>query len=92
MTHFPRTGNEENIKFSYISRIQTEAIKQMVVGESCCGEWFVSDGVRPQGRGPHDLFGRVRCTIEILMGAGVVNGGSRERCLSGVMGSLRSLS
>ena len=29
----------------------------MVAGESCCGEWVASDGVGPQGRGPHDLFG-----------------------------------
>ena len=40
----------------------------MVAGESC-GEWVVSDGVGPQGRGPHDLFGGVGCTTEILMGA-----------------------
>ena len=67
-SYFPHFGNEENIKFSYISRIQTEAIKQMVAGESCCGEWFVSDGVGPQGTGTHDLFGGVGCTIETLMG------------------------
>ena len=55
--YFPRFQYEESIKFSYFSRIQTEAIKQMVTGESCCGEWVVSDGVGPQGRGPHDLLG-----------------------------------
>ena len=38
----------------------------MVAGEGCCGEWFVSDGVEPQGRGPHDIFEGVGCTIEIL--------------------------
>ena len=42
----------------------------MVAGESCCGEWVVSDGVGPQGRGPRDLLGGVGCTIEILMGEG----------------------
>ena len=42
----------------------------MVAGESCCGEWVVSDGVGPQGRGPHDLFGGVGCTTEILWGEG----------------------
>ena len=43
--YFPRFQYEESIKFSYFSRIQTEAIKQMVAGESCCGELVVSDGV-----------------------------------------------
>ena len=41
--YFPRFGNEESIKFSYLSRIQTEATEQMVAGEGCCGEWVVSD-------------------------------------------------
>ena len=53
--YFPRFQYEESIKVSYFSRIQTEAIKQMVAGESCFGEWVVSDGVGPQGR-PHALF------------------------------------
>ena len=57
--YFPRFQYEESIKFSYFSHIQTEAIKQMVAGKSFCGEWVVSDGVGPQGRGPHDLFGGV---------------------------------
>ena len=54
----------------------------------------MSDGVGPRGREPHDLFGCVGCTTEILWGegAGVVDGDSNERCLSGVVGSLRSLS
>ena len=30
-------------KIFILSLIQTEAIKQMVAGESCCGEWVVSD-------------------------------------------------
>ena len=34
--YLPRFQYEESIKFSYFSRIQTEAIKQMVAGESCC--------------------------------------------------------
>ena len=61
--------------------------------KNCSGECVVLDGVGLQGRRPHDLFGSVRCTIEILMGggAGVVDGDSSERCLSGVLGSLRSL-
>ena len=59
----------------------------------------MSDGIGPQGRGPHDLSGGVGCTTEILMaggggggGAEVVDGNSSERCSSGVVGSLRSLS
>ena len=68
----------------------------MVGGKSCCGEWVVLDDVGRQGREPHDLFGGVRCTIEILMGGGgaegVVDWDSSERGLSGVVGSLRSLS
>ena len=48
--------------------MQTDTIKQIGSGESWCGEWVVSDGVGPQDRGPHDLFGSVGCTIEILMG------------------------
>ena len=36
--YLPRFQYEESIKFSYFSRIQTEGIKQMVAGESCCGE------------------------------------------------------
>ena len=79
-------------KMFILSRIQTEAIKQMVAGESCCGEWVVSDSVGLEDRGPRDLFGGVGCTMKILMGARVVDGGSSERCLSGVVGSLRSLS
>ena len=51
----------------------------------------MSDCVGPQGRGPHDLLGGVGCTIKILMGAGVVDGGSIKRCLSGLVGSMRSL-
>ena len=47
--------------------------------------------VGSQGRGPHDLFGGVGCTIKFLWGAGVVDGGSSERCSSGVVGSLRNL-
>ena len=42
----------------------------MVAGESCCCEWVVLDGAGPQGRGPHDLFGGVGCTTEILIGGG----------------------
>ena len=42
----------------------------MVAAESCCGEWIVSGGVGAQGRGPHDLFGGVRCATEILIGGG----------------------
>ena len=38
-------------KIFYFSHIQTEAIKQMVAGESCCGEWVGSDGVRPRSGG-----------------------------------------
>ena len=34
--YFPRFQYEESIKFLYFLRIQTEAIKQMVAGESCC--------------------------------------------------------
>ena len=45
----------------------------------------MSDGVGPQGRGLRG-FG-VGCTIEILVGARVVDGGSSGRCLSGVVGS-----
>ena len=38
MTYFPSIRNEESIKFSYFSRIQTEAIKQMMAGKGCyCG-------------------------------------------------------
>ena len=85
MTNFPRIGNEESIKFgseesikfsyffvlfSYFFRIQTEAIKQMVAGEGCCGGSVVSDGGGPQDRGPHDLFGGVGCTIKVIMGRG----------------------
>ena len=84
MTYFPRIGNEESIKilyfprfqyqehikFSYLSRIQTEAIKQMAAEESCCGEWVVSDGVGPQGRGPHDLFGVTDVQQKFLCGEG----------------------
>ena len=58
------------------------------MAEEGCGEWFVSDGVGPQGMCPHDLFGGVGCTIEILMGG--------RGWLMGVavkdVGSLRSLS
>ena len=68
MTYFPRFGKKETIRFSYFSRIQTEAKEQMEAGEGCCGGWVVSDGVWPQGRGPHHLFGGVGCTMEILMG------------------------
>ena len=68
MTYFPRIGNEQSIKFSYFSRIQTEAIKQMVAGESCFGEWVVSDGVGPQGRGLMLFFGGVGCTTKFLSG------------------------
>ena len=52
----------------------------MVAWESCCGKGVVSDGVGPQGRGPHDLFGGVGCTTEIVIGrgAGVVDGDSSE--------------
>ena len=57
--YFIRFGNEGIIKFSYFRRIQTEATEQMVAGKGCCGEWVVSDGVGPQGRWPHDLFGGV---------------------------------
>ena len=60
MTYFPRIGNEEGI---YFPRIQTEAIKQMVAWEGCCGELCWS-----KGRGSHDLFGGARCTIKIPMG------------------------
>ena len=66
--YFPRFGNKDSLKFSYFSRIQTEATEQVMAGEGCCGEWVVSDGVGPQGRGPHDLFRGVGCTIKILMG------------------------
>ena len=41
-------------------------------------------GVGPQSRGTHDLLGGVGCKIKILMGAGVVDGSSNEKCLSGV--------
>ena len=34
------------------------------------GKWVVSDAVEPQGRGPHDLFGGVGCTTEIVWGKG----------------------
>ena len=78
--YFPRFGNEESIKFSYFSRIQTEAIKQMVAGEGCCGGSVVSDDGGPQDRGPHDLFGGVGCAIKVIMGAGVVDGDLSERC------------
>ena len=70
----------------------------MMAEESCCCEWVVSNGIGPQGRGPHDLSEGVGCTTEILMGGGgggrgrVVDGDSSERCLSGAVGSLRSLS
>ena len=40
----------------------------------------------------HDLFGGVGCTIKILIAGRVVDGGSSERYLSGVLGSLRNLS
>ena len=67
----------------------------MVAVGSCCGEWVVSDGAAPRGEGPHDLFGGVGCTTEILIGggggAGMVDGDSSERCFSGVVGSLRNL-
>ena len=49
--YFPRFQYDESIKFSYFSRIQTEAIKQMVARESRCGEWVVSDGVGPRAGG-----------------------------------------
>ena len=106
LTYFPRIGNKQGIKF-YTSSFWKRGnykifilfsypnLKQIVSGESCCGEWVVSDGAGPQSRGPHDLFGGVGCTIEILMegaGLGVVDGGNSERCLSGVVGSLMSLS
>ena len=52
---------------SYFPHIQTKATEQMVAGDGCCGEWVVLDGVGPQDRGAHDLFGGVGCTIEILM-------------------------
>ena len=41
--YFPHFQYEESIKLSYFSRVQT--IKQMVAGDSCCGELVVSDGV-----------------------------------------------
>ena len=48
------------------------------------------DGVGPQDRGPHDLLGGFRCATKILVGAGVIDGGSNERCLGRVVGSLRN--
>ena len=68
MTYFPRIGNEESIKFSYFSRIKIEAIKRMVAGESCCGEWVVSDR-RAGGLMIFLGVSDVR-TTEILMGEG----------------------
>ena len=58
--------------------------------EGCCDElcWIVS-GRRAESL---MLFLGVRCVIKILKGAGVVDGGNSERCLSGMMGSLRNLS
>ena len=43
-------------------------------------------------RGSHDLFGGVGCTVKIFMRRGVVDRGSSEKCISGVVGSLRNLS
>ena len=43
-------------------------------------------------QGPHDLLRGVGCTIKILMGRGVVDEGSSEICLSGLVGSLSNLS
>ena len=75
----PRVGNEESIKFSYFSPIQTEAIKQMVAGEGCCdGLCRMMSGRRAGGL--MIFLGMLGCTVKILMGAGVVDGGSSERC------------
>ena len=48
----------------------------------------MSDGVGHRAGSLTIFFGGVGCTIKILMGAEVVDGGSSERCLSGVVGSL----
>ena len=41
----------------------------------------MSDDVKPQDREHHDLLWGVGCATEILMGAGVVDVCSSERCL-----------
>ena len=38
-------------------------------------------------QGPHDLLRGVGCTTKFLMGRGVVDEGSSERCLSGLVKS-----
>ena len=89
--YFPHFQYKESIKLSYFSRVQTEAIKTMVAGGSCCGEWVVLDGAGPQGRGPRELLEGVGWT-KIVVGGGGGGGDSSERCSSRVVGSLRSLS
>ena len=81
---------EESITFSYFSRNQTEAIKQMVAGESVVVSGFCRMVLGYRARGLVIFLGV--SDVEILMGggAGVVDGDSSERCLSGVVGSLRS--
>ena len=83
-TYIPRTGNEESIKFSYFSLIQTEAIKRMVAGEVVvvgCVRWC-----RAVGQGPNALFGVSNKNSYGGGGADVADGVSSERCLSVVVG------